>query len=433
MSGTPARGLILAAPSSGSGKTVLSLALIRALRDRGVAVSSAKTGPDYIDPAFHAAASGRDCVNLDPFAMRPPLIRELASIQAEGADLLIVEGVMGLFDGAANGTGSTADLAALLGLPVVLVVDAAKQAQSVAALVRGFRDHRADATISGVILNRVGSERHRAMLETALAAVGMPVLGAVPRADALQLGERHLGLVQAGEHADLAVFLENAAAHVATHVDLAALVRAATPVEPVPAASRLPPPGQRLAIARDVAFAFAYPHLLDGWRAQGAELSFFSPLADEAPEPDADAVFLPGGYPELHGGALAAASRFKTGMRAAQARDALIYGECGGYMVLGDGLVDAAGNRHAMLGLLPLETSFEKRRLHLGYRRLDALAGLPFGTGLAAHEFHYASIVSEGSAERLFRARDALDEDLGEIGLRRANVMGSFAHVIDRV
>ena len=430
----PACGLVIAAPASGSGKTTLTLALLAAFRKSGTRVASAKTGPDYIDPAFHAAASGTDCVNLDPFAMRGALIDKLASAQAERADLLLVEGVMGLFDGAADGSGSTADLAARLGLPVVLVVDAGKQSQSVAALVRGFRDHREDVPVAGVILNRVGSPRHEEMLRAALAGIAMPVLGTVPRDAALDLPERHLGLVQAGEHGDLAGFLEHAAARIGESCDLGAIRALARPLAPSgsAASATLPPPGQRVAIARDTAFAFAYPHLLSGWQAQGAELSFFSPVADEAPDAESDAIYLPGGYPELHAGRIAAAGRFRQGMQAAAARSALIYGECGGYMVLGEHLTDAEGVRHAMLGLLPLETSFATRKRHLGYRRLKALPDAPWQGELTGHEFHYATIMREGQAERLFEADDALGTPVGEVGLRIGRVCGSFVHLIDR-
>jgi cobyrinic acid a,c-diamide synthase len=180
-----------------------------------------------------------------------------------------------------------------------------------------------------------------------------------------------------------------------------------------------------------VAFAFAYPHLLADWRDQGAEVSFFSPLADDGPLDAADAVFLPGGYPELHAGRLAGAEAFRAGIEAAARRGALIYGECGGYMVLGESLVDAEGTPHRMLGLLPVATSFEQRKLHLGYRRLQPVAELPWTRSLTAHEFHFASIVAEGQGEPLFQAEAADGEALGRIGLRRGRVMGSFAHVID--
>ena len=432
-------GLLIAAPASGAGKTTVTLALLRALAREGVAVASAKAGPDYIDPAFHAAASAAPCVNLDPWAMRSDLLRDLAVHAQKGTEAFVVEGMMGLFDGAADGTGSAADLASLLGLNVVLVVDCARQSHSVAALVRGFASHRSDVTLAGLILNRVGSPRHERLLKEALAPLDIPVLGVLPRRADIVLPERHLGLVQAGEHGALAAFLDRAAGWFAEGCGveaLGALARSERLASGALGAPVLPPLGQRIAVARDAAFAFAYPHLLDGWREAGADLSFFSPLADETPDTSADAVYLPGGYPELHAGRLAANPRFRDGVRSAAERGALVYGECGGYMVLGEALTDAEGERHAMLGLLPLETSFEMRRLHLGYRRLDPLGDLPWTMPLTGHEFHYATIVREGQgepgAEALFGTRDALGDDLGSAGLRAGKVTGSFCHVIDR-
>lgn len=423
------RGLILAAPSSGAGKTTVTLGLLAALARRGFAPRSAKSGPDYIDPRFHAAATGTDCVNLDAWAMSPARLRSLAA----GPGLLMIEGAMGLFDGAPPlGRGSTADVARILGLPVVLILDVARQAQSVAALAEGFARHAGDVTVAGLILNRVGSARHEEMLRRALDPLGLPVIGAVPRLAGLETPSRHLGLVQAAEHPDLAAFLDRAADAIGAACDLDGLVRLAAPRPPAPpappAAQGLPPPAQRIAIARDAAFGFAYPHLLCDWRAAGAELSFFSPLADEPPE-RADLVYLPGGYPELHAGRLASNSRFLDGLRAAPA----IYGECGGYMVLGDGLVDAQGNRHEMAGLLRLETSFAQRRLHLGYRQLRRLGNTGEGGGTAhytGHEFHYATTL-RAAGPPLFAARDAEGAALPDMGLRNGAVRGSFAHVID--
>ncbi|TYC67362.1 cobyrinate a,c-diamide synthase [Stappia sp. BW2] len=427
-----ARGVLIAAPSSGAGKTTLTLALLHALKSAERSVVSAKSGPDYIDPKFHEAASGTPCINLDAWAMDRATLRSLASRQAAGHDVLVVEGAMGLFDGAASGKGSAADLAATLQLPVILVVDCGKQAQSVAALVHGFQSFRPDIHLAGVILNRVGSPRHEAMLRAALAPLEIDVLGALPRSEDLVLPERHLGLVQAGEHPDLEAFLERAGTLYARQIDLNRLNDLAAPVAATEAAAEnLPVPlGQRISIARDVAFAFSYPHMLEFWQREGAELHFFSPLADEAPAPDADAVFLPGGYPELHAGKLAAADTFRAGILNAASTGSLIYGECGGYMTLGTGLVDAEGSRHEMLGLLPLETSFQTRKRHLGYRKVTPLGGLPWQGPLTAHEFHYASIVSEGEAKRLFSAEDAEGTELEHMGLRAGSVMGSFAHVI---
>ncbi|MDR6291394.1 cobyrinic acid a,c-diamide synthase [Inquilinus ginsengisoli] len=451
----PASGLMIAAPSSGSGKTVVTLGLLRHLRDRGMAVASAKSGPDYIDPAFHAAASGRPCVNLDGWAMRPQTLDALAARQAEGADLLIVEAAMGLFDGApgpgASGDGSAADLAARFGWPVVLVLDAGGQGFSAAAVLAGFKAFRDDVRIAGVIFNRVGSPRHEAILRRAAGHAGLPVLGLVPRLPALALPSRHLGLVQAGEHAALEAFLATAGAAIGAAVDVEALRRVGWVRDPRTQHDRddgtmlgspertqptgIPPLGQRIAVAADIAFAFTYPHLLAAWREAGAEILHFSPLADEAPDPLADAVYLPGGYPELHAGRLAANRRFLDGLRAASARGRAVYGECGGYMVLGTGLTDAEGQRHAMAGLLPVETSFAERRLHLGYRRAVLAAATPLGpagTAWRGHEFHYASIRAEGPGEALFEAWDAEDAPLGFLGRRAGSAFGSFFHLIDQ-
>lgn len=436
---TGAPGLIVAAPASGSGKTVVTLGLMRALADRGLRVAPAKTGPDYIDPAFHAAACGRPSINLDPWAMRAGLIDGLAGALGAEADIVLTEGVMGLFDGAADGTGSTADLAARTGWPVLLVVDVKGQAASSAAVVRGFATHRPDIAIAGVIFNRVGFGRHEAMLRTAMQAhlPDIPVIGCVQRQAGLVHPSRHLGLVQARERPDLDRFIADAAAAVAQGCDLESLRGIARPGggtgTGVPS---IPPLGQHIAIARDDAFAFLYPHLCDGWRAAGAELSFFSPLADERPAGTADAIYLPGGYPELHAGRIAGNRSFRDGLRAAADRGAAIFGECGGYMVLGTGLVDADGVRHAMAGLLPVVTSFQTPRLHLGYRHAilnGAGAPWPAGTRFAGHEFHYAATLEEGAETPLFEVSDATGQDLGAAGQVVGRVAGSFLHLIDIV
>lgn len=426
-----ARGLVIAAPQSGSGKTVVTLGLLRALSRTVSALASAKSGPDYIDPRFHEAATDRTCLNLDAWAMPAHAIRTLVSEHVPDDGLLVVEGAMGLFDGAANGRGSTADLAAILDIPVILVIDAAKQSQSVAALVHGFRSFRSDVLIGGVILNRVGSDRHERLLRAALEPLDVPVLGAIPRDDHLALPERHLGLVQAEENDDLQRFIDKAADRIMAAVDLKRLQDVGRPLVagsgPI---ARLPALGRRTAVARDRAFAFIYPHLIADWERQGTEVSFFSPLADQSPDERADSVFLPGGYPELHGARLAGAERFRSGMVVAAAKKTTIYGECGGYMVLGDALVDSTGLTHKMLGLLPLTTSFEKRRRQLGYRRLTCLNASPFSGPLHAHEFHYSTIASEGIADRVFEASDAEGNTLGPMGLRRDTVFGSYAHLI---
>lgn len=434
-----APGLIIAAPASGSGKTVVTLGLLRCLRDSGVAVAGVKVGPDYIDPAFHAAAGGGTCRTIDRWAMRPATVAGIGGELARNAELAVCEGVMGLFDGAASGEGSTADVAALTGWPVVLVIDARGQGASAAATLRGFAGHRDDVTVAGVVFNRVGSPSHESILRAACAEhlPAIPVLGCLHRDSGLSLPERHLGLVPAGEHPDLESFIAAAAERVAAQVDVAALRRLARPwpVDGTDAQPVLPPPGQRVAVARDAAFGFAYAGVLDGWRRAGAEVAPFSPLADEAPDPAADAVYLPGGYPELHAGRLAAAARFVDGLRRAADRGAVVFGECGGYMAMGAGLTDAEGRHHAMAGLLAVETSFADRALHLGYRRVSLRESGPLGaagTRFRGHEFHYATVVSEGGGEPLFAVRDSQGADLGASGRRRGVIMGSFVHLIDR-
>ncbi len=354
---------------------------------------------------------------------------------------------MGLFDGSGSGRGSTADVAARLGWPVLLVLDVSAMAASAAAMARGFMDYRDDINVSGVILNRLGSPRHQAVIEEALKGSEIPLLGALGRDNELALPSRHLGLVQAAEHPQLNDFIERAANWLGNGVDVDALVAIArtgitTPpagaadLPPSPARWPLPVLGQRIAIARDAAFAFSYALTVDAWQAQGAQISFFSPLADESPAPAADAVYLPGGYPELHAERLGAARNFIGGVREAAARGAHVYGECGGFMVLGNSLQDSDGAEHAMCGLLPLSTSFAQPRMTLGYREVQLRTDTPLGASgqrYRGHEFHYARIVAaDKDAQSLFDVRNAAADDLGRAGLRHGTVFGSFIHLVDR-
>ncbi len=431
-------GLILAAPASGSGKTTITLALLRAFSNAGVVATSAKIGPDYIDPGFHAAATGKPCFNLDSWAMSADTFAHLVRRCESGSELVIAEGVMGLFDGAANGQGSTADVAKKTGWPVILVVDAAGMAASAAALVHGFASYDRDLEIAGLIFNCIGGPGHASLLRQAVDGIGIPVFGCVPRNPALALPDRHLGLIQAREHPDLQHYLEATAQHVAAHVDMKQLLACARPSTRTASTDRppIPPIGQNIAVAHDHAFAFSYPFVLDGWRSAGASVAMFSPLADETPAEDTDAVYLPGGYPELHACELAAARSFMDGLRAAARRGATIYGECGGYMVLGRGLVDTHGERHGMCDLLPVETSFENPGLTLGYRTLRTTADSPLGsrgTEYRGHEFHFASTLARDDGAHLFAAYDAQGHELGAAGIRSGSVMGSFIHLVDRV
>ena len=432
------RGLMIAAPRSGSGKTTATLGLLRAFKRRGVDVVGLKSGPDYIDPAFHAAASGREGVNLDSWAMAPELLSELAAQAAGQSALALCEASMGLFDGvpAARGrTGASADVAAALGLPVLLVIDVSGQAQSAAAVVKGCGSYDERLKVAGVIVNRVGSERHRRLVVEATEAMGAFVVGALPRNDRIALPERHLGLVQAGETEALDARLEAIADFIETHVDCArvlALAGALDLAPRAPARAALRPPGQRIALARDAAFSFIYPHLVQGWRGAGAEIVSFSPLADEPPPSDCDFCWLPGGYPELHAGRLAAAERFREGLRRfAETRP--VHGECGGYMALGQSLIDASGAAHPMVGLLGVETSFEKRRMTLGYREARIASSCALGAKgapLRGHEFHYATIVANGGDDPFAFVRDLYGSPQEPAGSRRGRVTGSFFHVI---
>lgn len=425
-----AKGFMISAPQSGSGKTLVSLGLARLLAEDGVAVAPAKSGPDYIDPQFLSRAAGTPCLNLDAWGMGRKRLLALAAQHAQNADVLLIEGAMGLFDGSLGGTGSTADLAALLSLPVVLVIDAARMAQSVGALARGFKTFRPDVDVAGVVLNKVGSDKHERMLREALAGAGIACIGAVRRSDALNIPSRHLGLVEPGALDRTEAMIAQAATLMRQSINLEALAGLVATIPKGGNAQRLPPLGQRIAIARDAAFTFTYEHWLKDWRNAGAELTFFSPLADEIPDSAADAVYLPGGYPELHGAKLANARQFRAGLARARNAGALIYGECGGYMILGESLTDAQGVTHRMTGLLPHTTSIDQPRRALGYRQLRHQGPLPFARNLRGHEFHYSS-QTEAGGEQLFSASDAAGKRLRPMGTVLGKVCGSYAHVID--
>ncbi len=432
-------GLIIAAAASGTGKTTVMLGLLAALRDRGLTVQPFKNGPDYIDPAFHLAASGRASFNLDSWAMPGAMLNGMLAA-SDTADLVLAEGSMGLFDGVAlpgaSGNGATADLAARMGWPVVLVIDASGQAQTAAAVAQGLARFRDGVRVAGVILNRIASPRHDALVRAGMAEAGMRVLGSLPKRPTLAMPERHLGLVQAEEQPELAALIAGAAQLMRDGVDLDALIAAAGSHASAAPPPRINPPGQRIALARDAAFSFVYPHLLQGWRAAGAEVLPFSPLADEAPDATADVCWLPGGYPELHGPALAQADRFRTALRTfAQTRP--VHGECGGYMAMGEAIIGKDGIRHAMTGLLGLVTSFEKRTMHLGYRQArlgQAMPGQTVGSRLMGHEFHYSTILSQPD-QPLSAVTDATGATVAETGSYRLQPggglsTGTFFHLI---
>ncbi len=433
------RGFIVGAARSGSGKTSVAIGLMRAFRRRGVRVRGAKSGPDYIDPGFHAAATGAPGVNLDTWAMSPALLAALARRASDDAELTIVESAMGLFDGirAEPGrSGAAADLARQFGLPVLLVLDVSGQSQTAAAIAKGFAVYDPAVRIAGVVLNQVASDRHESLAREAVEEIGLPVVGAIRRNPDMALPERHLGLVQASEHGAIDAFIERLADTMEQWVNLEMVMDLAAPLDPGSGddIAALDPPAQRIALAQDAAFSFVYPHLLSHWRSSGAEIVPFSPLANEGPDDNSGACWLPGGYPELHAGKLSAAENFAASMRRF-AQDRPVHGECGGFMTLGETLEDADGQHHKMLGLLGHSTSFARRKMNLGYRqarlRIDCAIGRA-GETIRGHEFHYARVVDPGSDEPLADLADGAGNSIGPAGARRGLVTGTFFHAIAR-
>ena len=430
-------GIIISAPTSGAGKTTITLGILRALRNKGLKVSAAKIGPDYIDSKFHERAGSGKCINLDTWGMNKPQLQYLASETSKDSDIFVIEGVMGLFDGALqsgeSGNGSTASAALELGIPIILVIDASSQAQSVAALASGFLNHDKQLNFAGVILNRVSSERHGKLLESALSDSGIKVLGTIPSDNDLNLPSRHLGLVQAEEIDALEQFIHKASKSISSNVDLSAIKEASkSSISSSTEANFLKPLGQHIAVARDLAFNFAYTHILENWMRLGAKLSYFSPLANEAPDNSCDAIYLSGGYPELFAERLSKNTTFLDSLRIAGASGKVIYGECGGFMVLGQTLTDASGTSFAMSGLLDLKTTFENPKLSLGYRLGELITDCPLGEKgqlFRSHEFHYSRIIHE-SGENLFSVHDASGESKGGLGIIKGSVIGSFLHII---
>ncbi|MBB4351345.1 cobyrinate a,c-diamide synthase [Aliirhizobium cellulosilyticum] len=434
-----ARALIIGAPRSGSGKTSVTIGLLRAFQRRGVKVRGIKTGPDYIDPGFHEAATRLPGLNLDSWAMAPDLLRHLAREQADDAELILIESAMGLFDGIVtepNRSGAASDLARLFGLPVLLVLDVSGQSQTAAAIACGFMHYDPNVKMAACVLNRAGSERHKKLSGDAIEALGMPVVGTVLRDPTLTLPERHLGLVQASEHPEMDAHIDRLADAMERSLDLDAIFAAAKPFD-IPSGSTekaLPPPGQRIALAEDAAFTFLYPHIKRQWRAMGAEIITFSPLADEAPPGDCDICWLPGGYPELHPRRLATAHNFKAGLKSF-AETKPVHGECGGYMVLGEALEDADGVTHTMTGLLSHATSFAQRKMNLGYRQARLLGHSAIGSAndlIRGHEFHYARVIDAGNDQPLAMIADGRGVEIGPSGGKRGRVTGAFFHAIAR-
>lgn len=414
--------IVIAGTHSGCGKTTLASGIMAALQARGLEVQPFKVGPDFIDPSHHTAICGRPCRNLDPFMMgEDGVVRTFASASA-GADIAVIEGVMGLYDGLEGGDlGSTAHVAKALGAPVVLVADVGGMSRSAHALVRGYTSFDPAVRFAGVIFNRVGSPRHRQMIEEELS---VPALGWVPTEKAKAVSSRHLGLAMAGE-ASMAAF----GAVSEEHCDLDALIAAATSAPaavPAPAAAG-DSPRVRLGVARDAAFCFYYQDNFDLLRRAGAELVFFSPLADSLPE--VDGLYLGGGYPELHAAALSG-SACTAQIRAAAEDGTPVYAECGGLIYLCEGL-EAEGQEYQMAGVLPGEARMHRRFQALGYVEAAATGAsplLPAGAGFRGHEFHYSSVEPATDARFALSLRRGKGIADGRDGLCEHAVMAGYSH-----
>ena len=438
------RRLTIAAPASGCGKTTITLALLAALSRRGLTVAPFKVGPDFIDPGHHARACGRISRNLDGWMCGEQWVRKTFDQGCAGAELALIEGVMGLFDGAAGDSevGSSAEVAKWLGSPVLLVIDARAQARSAAAVLQGFANFDPQLQVVGVIFNRVGSPGHAEMLREAVASVpGLPpVLGCLPRSEELALPERHLGLVTAEDAGCDGAFFARLADWIEAHVDLEALL-ALPPFAKgggggFLGSGQIPldPPLQkgeefpvRLAVARDAAFCFYYPDNLELLEDAGAELVYFSPLADEQLPAAIDGLYLGGGYPELHAAALAANVGLRRQIQAAATAGLPIYAECGGFMYLSEAIDELP-----MVGVFPARARMLPRRRALGYREVTLSAASPLGpagTRGRGHEFHYSEMKLPASVPRCYQLTRRQGEAVGSEGYRIGNVLGSYVHL----
>ena len=428
-------GLIISAPNSGSGKTIFTLALLRALNDSGIKVQPFKNGPDYIDPMFHKIAANRNSYNLDTWGMDANQMNQIIS-SSKGADLIISEGSMGLFDGVLikgrTGNGATSDLSEKFGWPIILVINVSGQAQSAAASALGFMKYNKNLHFAGVILNFVSSKRHENLISDGMRKVGINILGSIPRQKELVLPERHLGLVQANEIHDIETKIQNYSHLIKDNIDLQKIVECAAfksfrKLKP----KDNNPPAQRIAIAKDKAFSFIYPHLIDNWKKAGAEITSFSPLNNEMPDKNSELIWLPGGYPELYAKELSNADKTIKSIHN-YSKTKKIHGECGGYMVLGKYLIDKDGEKFKMFDLLGLVTSFKKRKLNLGYRMAKLRKENIHHSKnkiIYGHEFHYTSIIDQPD-QPLYEVYDASQNIVKETGSIKENVSGTFFHYI---
>ncbi|MBP5316422.1 MAG: cobyrinate a,c-diamide synthase [Bacteroidales bacterium] len=417
---------LIGALSSGSGKTTVTMGILRALADRGLKVQPFKCGPDYIDTRFHEAATGSASVNLDTWLASENHVKDLYARYGADADVCVTEGVMGLYDGYDRSAGSSADIARLTDTPVVLVAGARSTSYTLAAQLWGMKHFRPGLQFAGVVFNQVGSARHERLLRQAAEDAGLPCLGALPRLPELEIPSRHLGLQLADDN-EMRHRCEKAAEIVGRYVDLAELLQrtgtdsAFPAAEPAPAMAAERP--LRIAVARDAAFNFIYRENLSRL-AQAGQLTFFSPLAGD-PLPEADLVYFPGGYPELYARELAAQEALKRQVREYAEDGGRILAECGGMIWLSQGIEGVAGGPCAMCGVLPFAATMEGARLHMGYRRIvDASDRVWKG-----HEFHYSSLTAPDALPSVATQYNAAGEPAGTPLYRYKNVIAGYTHL----
>ena len=426
--------IVIAATQSGAGKTTLTAGLLAALRARGLSVQSFKVGPDYIDLGYHRIAGGRTGHNLDTWLVPEARLAEIFARECRGADIAVIEGVMGLYDGGRRGISSTAAIAKVLDAPVLLVMDVKSVGASAAATALGFRSYDPSVNLAGVLLNRLGSGTHEAMVRTAMAGIDMPVYGSLRRDASFVLPERHLGLTPVEEH-EAQAMIQSLGTCVETGFDIdriMALAKTAPPLSAAAGEERPPRSPCRIAVARDEAFSFYYAASLDELRACGAELVEFSPLHDAA-LPDVDGIIIGGGFPEMFAADLAQNAAMRAAIRAASEEGMPIYAECGGYMYLMRSMVDFAGAEHEMAGVFAARARMTERLQMVGYVEAEQTEDTILGTAgliLHGHEFHFSVEETEAEeADRPFRFTKLRSGAQYAAGHRRGNTLGSYLHL----
>ncbi|WP_173444090.1 cobyrinate a,c-diamide synthase [Selenomonas ruminantium] len=426
--------VVIAATQSGAGKTTIVTGLLAALRQRGMKVQSFKAGPDYIDPGYHRLASGQPAHNLDSWLTPAEILPEILATETVNADIAVVEGVMGLYDGGRQGISSTAEIAKIIGAPVLLVIDAKSMGASAAAIAKGFRDYDPAVQVAGVILNRLGSDTHEAMIREAMAGIGMEVFGALRRDESLRMPERHLGLLPVEENEELKL-IERMGQAAAKQIDLdkvLALARSAKPLMVKSAAEVSKRYSCRIGVARDEAFSFYYPASIKVLERLGAEIVPFSPLHDEEP-PKVDGLFIGGGFPEMFAEKLAGNVVMRRAIKALAQKGMPMLAECGGYMYLMEALQDFAGRVHEMTGVFSGRAVMTEKLQMVGYveaeLQQDGLLGSR-GTKLKGHEFHFSKegeMISADKAPFIFRKLRNNSEY--PAGRQVQNVLGSYLHL----